>query len=71
MALSLFVLESEVHAPQWVVLILKATIGAVVYCVTVLLLWFFAGCPKGAEVYFLSKFKRAIPPIVTASSEIK
>lgn len=71
MAISIFLLESEVRAAQWVMLTLKVVTGAVVYGIAVLLLWFFAGCPDGAEAYFLNKIKRRRLPILGASSEAK
>jgi polysaccharide transporter, PST family len=39
-------------------LVLKAGVGAMSYCGALLLLWRFAGCPDGAERFFLAQLRR-------------
>lgn len=72
MVVALLLLEKELVAPNWFMLIMKVVVGAVVYCGVVLALWRIAGRPDGAEAFFLNKFKRKTPPpVVAAPSEIK
>jgi len=69
MALVLVLFGAAVHAPHWAMLIMKVAIGAVVYAGVVLATWRMAGCPDGAESYFLNKLKRTTPPVVGSPSE--
>jgi lipopolysaccharide exporter len=71
MVMALLLLENEVAAPNWFMLILKIVVGAIVYCGVVLILWRLAGRPDGAEAFFLNKFKRKTPPVVATPSGIK
>lgn len=71
MVLALLLLQSEVTAPDWLMLVMKVVTGAIVYCVVVLGLWRLAGSPDGAEAFFLNKIKRTTPPAVAIPSETK
>lgn len=71
MVVTLLLLEAEVAAPAWIMLLMKVVTGVAVYCGVVLGLWYLAGRPEGAESFFLNKFKRTTPPVVAAPSEVK
>lgn len=69
MVLALSLLDAELQAAHWVMLITKVVVGAAVYCAVVLACWRLAGYPDGAESYFLNKFKRTTPAVLGAPSE--
>jgi O-antigen/teichoic acid export membrane protein len=71
MVLALMLLENAVAVPLWMMLVLKVATGVVAYSGTVLLAWRMAGCPEGAESYFLKKIKRTTPSVIGAPSEAK
>ena len=68
MAAALTLLQAEVVAPAWIMLLLKVAVGGVVYCAVVLGLWRLAGRPTGAESYFLGKIRPA-PAIGAAEAK--
>jgi len=68
MVVALLVLQAEVTAPLWVLLLLKVALGGVVYCAVVLGLWRLAGRPDGAEAYFLGKLLPRRTPAPAAAS---
>jgi len=69
---ALTLLEAEVAAPNWLMLLLKVATGVLVYGLVVLGLWRLAGRPDGAESYFLNKLKRPAPAAAAAvPSEVK
>lgn len=71
MVVALLLLQTQVAAPAWAMLLLKVVSGGFVYCAVVLGLWRLAGRPDGAEAYFLGKLRRVPAPVIVAASQAK
>ena len=57
MAVALYGLPSLTGMPWMMQLLLKVSLGALVYVVAVLALWYLSGYPEGAESYLMAKVK--------------